>query len=332
METTSNISGTATGDAGGGGVSSSGVVIRKSGGLVGGERVGGGGGIMLMKFENPFTLKVGQVFTGFGVGCGLGIGVGRPINLGAIPVLNQVMSAASGATHAFSGVGRHVNQSLKKLGAKNIEAGIGCGVGFGHGFGVGLALKPGVVNQVQSYALQALSQLMVKFGVAPNISLGQNVLPTSLQSGIGAISQPSIQNQLANMTELGSTTPFTTSSDQLVEGNSSMISAFQNLGIQGAPSQSSFGGRSEKLINSFLQNPELKENKVDKLQSENRMLHVVLKHQLVIEQLLEENENLRKVLVEDLKIPPSKLVSGHNRSRLSACEDCFECRRKQRKG
>ncbi|KAL9269366.1 hypothetical protein AKJ16_DCAP21910 [Drosera capensis] len=238
METTgnSNISGTATGDAGGGGVSSSGMLIRKSGG----DR---GGRVKMMRFENPFTLKVGQVFTGFGVGCGLGIGVGRPINLGAIPVLNQVMSAASGATHAFSGVGRHVNQSLKKLGAKNIEAGIGCGVGFGHGFGVGLALKPGVVLL-----------------------------------------------------------------------------------------QSSFGSRSEKLINSFLQNPELKENKVDKLQSENRMLHMVLKHQQVIEQLLEENENLRKVLVEDLRIPPTKLVSGHNRSRSSACEDCFECIRKQRKG
>ena len=27
---------------------------------------------------------------------------------------------------------------LRKLGAKNIEAGIGCGVGFGHGFGVGM--------------------------------------------------------------------------------------------------------------------------------------------------------------------------------------------------
>ena len=37
-----------------------------------------------MKFENPFTLKVGQVFTGFGVGCGGGIGVGRPIHLGML--------------------------------------------------------------------------------------------------------------------------------------------------------------------------------------------------------------------------------------------------------
>lgn len=35
-----------------------------------------------VRIQNPFTFKVGQVFTGFGIGCGLGIGVGRPINLG----------------------------------------------------------------------------------------------------------------------------------------------------------------------------------------------------------------------------------------------------------
>lgn len=39
-----------------------------------------------MRIENPFTLKVGQVFTGFGIGCGLGIGVGRPINMGKPPL------------------------------------------------------------------------------------------------------------------------------------------------------------------------------------------------------------------------------------------------------
>lgn len=38
-----------------------------------------------MRIENPFTLKVGQVFTGFGIGCGIGIGVGRPLNLGTTP-------------------------------------------------------------------------------------------------------------------------------------------------------------------------------------------------------------------------------------------------------
>ncbi|KAL6288965.1 hypothetical protein ACE6H2_006475 [Prunus campanulata] len=100
----------------------------KSGLVVANERRPSGG----IRIENPFTLKVGQVFTGFGIGCGVGIGVGRPINLGAIPVLNQVMGATRGATDALSGVSRH----LRKLGAKNIEAGIGCGVGIGHGFGV----------------------------------------------------------------------------------------------------------------------------------------------------------------------------------------------------
>lgn len=28
---------------------------------------------------------------------------------------------------------------MRKLGAKSIEAGVGCGVGFGHGFGVGMS-------------------------------------------------------------------------------------------------------------------------------------------------------------------------------------------------
>lgn len=125
-----------------------------------------------IRIENPFTLKVGQVFTGFGIGCGIGIGVGRPLNLGrlflflyhshmdfrrffkpktgqtslnnpciylfifpishlrllkllifepyfipcmyvgAIPVLDQVMSATRGATTAFSGVTRHLNTSV----------------------------------------------------------------------------------------------------------------------------------------------------------------------------------------------------------------------------
>ncbi|KAL6284910.1 hypothetical protein ACE6H2_015839 [Prunus campanulata] len=122
----------------------------KSGLVVANERRPSGG----IRIENPFTLKVGQVFTGFGIGCGVGIGVGRPINLGAIPVLNQVMGATRGATDALSGVSRHVNNSLRKLGAKNIEAGIGCGVGIGHGFGVDMSCYVFPGNSiVPSYAM-----------------------------------------------------------------------------------------------------------------------------------------------------------------------------------
>ncbi|VFQ63735.1 unnamed protein product [Cuscuta campestris] len=56
-------------------------------------------------------------------------------------MLNQVMVATRGATDAFSGVGRNVNNSLRRFGAKNIEVGIGCGIGFGHGFGIGMYQK-----------------------------------------------------------------------------------------------------------------------------------------------------------------------------------------------
>lgn len=60
-------------------------------------------------------------------------------------------------------------------------------------------------------------------------------------------------------------------------------------------------------------------------------MHQILKHQQVIEELMEENEKLRHVLVEDLKIPPSKLQASFSSKNKSPCTDCFECRRKQRK-
>ena len=49
-----------------------------------------------IRIENPFTLKVGQIFTGFGVGCGVGIGVGRPINMGkfSLPLSSLAFSFA----------------------------------------------------------------------------------------------------------------------------------------------------------------------------------------------------------------------------------------------
>ncbi|KAA8522175.1 hypothetical protein F0562_012848 [Nyssa sinensis] len=262
-----------------------------------------------MRIENPFTFKVGQVFTGFGIGCGLGIGVGRPLNLGAIPVLNQVMSATRGATDMFSGVGRHVNDSLRKLGANNIEAGIGCGVGFGHGFGVGLAVKPGVVRQIQSCLVQATTEMMKKFGLSPNLSLGQGMLPASLQSGMSMINEPSIQNPMGSIMQLATKVP----------DASNAGSTYETFASNSPPIDSSYGSRTEKVIGNFLQNPILKDEDsklnelAGRLRSENNMLQMVLKHQQVIEELMEENEKLRQILVEDLKIPPSKLQASKNK-------------------
>ncbi|XAR70524.1 hypothetical protein NMG60_11027400 [Bertholletia excelsa] len=285
-----------------------------------------------MRIENPFTLKVGQVFTGFGIGCGLGIGVGRPINLGAIPVVNQIMGATRGATDAFSGVGRHVNDTLRKIGAKNIEAGIGCGVGFGHGFGVGLAVKPGVVHQIQSSVIQAMTKMMMKFGLSPKLSLDQGLIPSSLQSGMSSSSQ----NPVGSIMQLATKIPDQTSQGLSTDEKPSISSAYESFASQRPSVDASYGSRTEKVIGSFLQNPVLKEEEsglnesARHLRSENNVLHMVLKHQQVIEELMEENEKLRQIILEELKIPPSKLQTSYPASR-SPCSDCLECRRKHRR-
>ncbi|KAL8253689.1 hypothetical protein R6Q59_031910 [Mikania micrantha] len=257
------------------------------------------GSIIVSKgIQNPFTLKVGQVFTGFGVGCGLGIGVGRPINLGAIPVLNQVMVAARGASDVFSGVGRHVNSSLKMAGAKNIEAGIGCGVGFGHGFGVGIAIKPGVVHQIQTSLIQAITKLMMRFGATPTLSnVGGGMFPQLSQNDDNTI------NPLGNMMKL------TSSKDG---GEMRTSEKFESPG-------SSYASRTEKVISNFLQSPLVEgeaQNQVGQLQYENDVIQLVLKQQLALEKLKEEHEKLQQIL----KISPD-----------SSCSDCLECRRRHRR-
>ncbi|KAJ6389179.1 hypothetical protein OIU77_027509 [Salix suchowensis] len=162
-----------------------------------------------IKIENPFTFKVLQVFTGFGFGCGIGIGQGVPINMGALPMVGQVMSATRGATDAFSGVTRHVNTALWKLGAKNIQAGVGCGVGFGHGLGIGLAVKPGAVQKMQACLLGVLMKMMTKLGIAPNLPIGQGALPMSLQSGLSLVTESSFQNPLGKYCTVSEKTPQT---------------------------------------------------------------------------------------------------------------------------
>ncbi|KAK9071797.1 hypothetical protein SSX86_008226 [Deinandra increscens subsp. villosa] len=296
--------------------------------------------------QNPFTLKVGQVFTGFGVGCGLGIGVGRPINLAskmkfggifkpnnddgkthdaasalacAIPVLNQVMVAARGASDVFSGVGRHVNHSLKMVGARNMEAGIGCGVGFGHGFGVGIAIKPGVVHQIQTSLVQTITKVMMKFGATPTLSnVAGGLFPQSSQSGNSPI------NPLGNMMKLA--TGSTAKDEDL-----STSEKFPSTG-------SSYASRTEKIISNFLQSPLLEgeaKNQVGHLQSEKDVIELVLKQQLAVEKLKEESEKLQQILVEDLKVSPDKFkvkgYSGSGSGYYTSCNDCLECRRRQRR-
>ncbi|RVW50752.1 hypothetical protein CK203_076839 [Vitis vinifera] len=293
---------------------------------------------------------------------------------GAIPVVNQVMGATRGATDAFSGVGRHVNDALRKLGAKNIEAGIGCGVGFGHGFGVGLAVKPGVVQKIQYCIVQTTTKMMMKFGILPNIPIGKDIIPPSLSSTVQGIIPPSLSstgqgilspslqsgmsmtNEPSSQNTTGSVLQLAT---KLVEQTSYGLAgdATSNTGsTSGASTSKSSQGTSlvsqtGKVVTNILHDLTSTEggNEVnelaERLRSENNMLHVILNHEQIIQELKEENEKLRQVLVEDLNIPPCKLqtsnssrytspsedCSSYSNRQRSPCEDCFDCRRKERK-
>ncbi|XP_010439988.1 PREDICTED: uncharacterized protein LOC104723336 isoform X2 [Camelina sativa] len=269
----------------GGRISSNGVVMKK-------ERLGfSNGGI---KFENPFAFKALQIFTGFGVGCGVGIGSGAPLNLGSIPMVGEVMRSARGATDVFSGATHHVNNALRKLGARNIKAGI--------------AVKPSAIHKLQASIMETASNVMTK--------LGRTSETTS--------SQTEDEDQVSRS----------------VTGHKKHVDTDTSSKKKASSTDSrTFGTRTEKVINSFLDNPILKqqdttaeERQVTQLESESLMLQMVLKHQKLIDEVMEENEKLRRIIIEDLKVSPEKLklVSPYN-DETPPCKDCFECRRKQRR-
>ncbi|XP_025887323.1 uncharacterized protein [Solanum lycopersicum] len=253
-------------------------------------------------------------------------------------MLNQVMTATRGATDAFSGVGRHVNNSLKKVGAKGIEAGVGCGVGFGHGFGVGLAVKRGVVERMQSYLIQATTKLLMKSGMSPGLSIGQGILPPSLQAGMKTVSEASIQNPLGIANPLEMKVPHSSSPD-LTDRNTNSLSSNENDTSRAnvGSSDASYISRTEKVISNFLQSPLVKgedstTNELsERLGSVNNLVHMVLKHQQAIDELMQENEKLREILVKDLKVSPSKLQTSYSSGSKYPNTECFECRKKQRR-
>ncbi|KAA3469118.1 dynamin [Gossypium australe] len=148
--------------------------------------------------------------------------------------------------------------------------------------------------------------------------------------------KPSIQGPHGKLKQVLPNLPDTTSQGLPGPGNTSRGSAYQKFSSE-SPNETSFGTRTEKVLNSFLQNPLLKEDETSlselagRLRSENNLLQLVLKHQRIIEELMEENLKLRQILMEDLKIPPSKLQASYSSKIKSPCSECFYCRRKQRR-
>nr|XP_018677661.1 PREDICTED: uncharacterized protein LOC103976195 isoform X2 [Musa acuminata subsp. malaccensis] len=219
----------------------------------------------------------------------------RSIQSRVIPAVQKVLTAARGATDAFSGVGRHVNCSLKKLGFKNIEVGFRCGVGLGHGFGVG----PG----------QSSTKVLSGTPVENAQLSSENVV--DLKSG-----------------STGSSYGYSMNDERPAEEARHSPNASKET-----PLEKSVASRTEKVINSFLQDPLFKDTEAGNLLTENDILQMLLKHQLAIEELIDENLKLRQVLVEDFKVSPCRLQTK-DVSRTEVyypCSDCFKCRRRRRK-
>ncbi|CAM0956171.1 unnamed protein product [Alopecurus aequalis] len=270
------------------------------------------------RMENPFSVKVLQVFTGAGVGCGVGVGVGRPIYLGMIPGLQQVMSATRGATDSFSGVTRYVNSAIRKAGLKNVEAGIGCGVGIGHGFGIGIALKPRVIHGIQSSIAELMSKLTSKLTDPPESATSNSTadpLPTNGQTPNGMSMDLEAKAVKSNFRH--------TSSNEI-----SQVQPTHGLyGQHGMQPETTTGSRTEKVIANFLQSPLFQND------TSTGTRDAVLKHQRVIEELRDENEKLRQVLIEELKVSPTKLQLDRTNGVKAyyPCSECFDCRRRSRK-
>ncbi|KAL6556996.1 hypothetical protein OROHE_006872 [Orobanche hederae] len=167
--------------------------------------------------------------------------------MGAIPVLSQVMVATRGATDAFSGVHRHVNDYLRKVGVKKIEAGIGCGVGFGHGYGVDS---------------QVTTQLMIKLGIGPDstLSINQANLPGSLQTVMSMVKEPSRESPVQVISPLVKTLSNSSSHDTTRDGKT-IVSLDGTSAPKSAAVKTQNSSRAEEVVNNFLRNPLLKEER-----------------------------------------------------------------------
>ncbi|CAM6097220.1 unnamed protein product [Calypogeia fissa] len=221
--------------------------------------------------RNPFTLKVGQVMTGFGAGCGIGLGVGYPIALGSIPVLGEMMSATSNAgSRAFGGLGHRAFGMLRKLGIKNLKAGVGCGVGIGHGFGVGIALKPGVSQQLMHSLQESLSAVTSRL---------QKHLPS--QEGETQEAPASEQESPA-----GDSLP----------GNKSAETPNKSTGY--VPSDASSAVKTEPLKAISTKGT----GEVQDLRQENEILRTLLRHQELIDDIKGQNASILRVLSEQFDV------------------------------
>ncbi|OMO85270.1 hypothetical protein COLO4_21682 [Corchorus olitorius] len=132
-----------------------------------------------------------------------------------------------------------------------------------------------------------MTTLIMKFGMAPKLPFSEGAFPTPFQSDLTTTNEPSIQTPLGNMKQVVSKIQDPTSHGLLGPGSISRGSGYEKVPSK-SPTETSFGSRTEKA---------------GRLRSENNMLQLavlklvfvqVLKHQQMIEELMEQNQKLRE--------------------------------------
>ncbi|KAG4386405.1 hypothetical protein AAZX31_11G036800 [Glycine max] len=264
--------------------------------------------------------------------------VQTPQKTSGIPMLDQVMSATKGATDAFSGVGN----LFKKMGSTTIPGMVGYGVGFSHGYGLGRSSK-----QLQSRLVEPMTKMI---GLIPGLPFGWGALPMpepskSAQSKvptnqISAESKMQLATKSADQISQGMQQA-TKSVDQISQGSMTQLatkSASQiSQGLVGpqpttkidlafdykALKEAAVDSASDTQTENFPQNPSLKGDggRLDEVaglvQPENKLLQTVMKQRQIIDELVEENEKLCRILQgKDLKMPSSKLEASSSDSNI----------------
>lgn len=95
---------------------------------------------------------------------------------------------------------------------------------------------------------------MMKFGATPDLSIGQGLLPASMQSSMTVV-HGSAQDPLGSIAQFGKKIPDMKSQGPAGDGNA--ITRMENFRSEDVPSKLCFGTRTEKLINGLLQDPVL---------------------------------------------------------------------------
>lgn len=104
-----------------------------------------------------------------------------------------------------------------------------------------------------------MTKLMMKFGMLPNLSIGQGVPPMSMLSGTKMVNKPSSQTPMGNIMQLATKTPQPASQ---VPDYGNINTGSTSKKYKSTQADTSFG-RTEKVLGDFLQDPVLREEGVD---------------------------------------------------------------------